>query len=188
MACKGSATTDQKHLSRVLSEKVDHADPHDAFKIRFSSEFPLHGFDAPHPAGEFQIEYYQDRSRIGPQLQATAAAAGRSGASKGNSPPRAENVFVNQCKPAANTERITMNIKDNNCAWNSEISGSTGGRQDRQYGRRVEADRSWTVYHVFTGVPADIGDGAMTRLTRMEATDWMMVLNRPDIGDCPKWR
>lgn len=46
------------------------------------------------------------------------------------------------------------------------------------YGRRVEMDRSWTVYHVFTGVPADAGCGAMTGLSRADATDRMMSLNR----------
>ncbi|HWK64232.1 MAG TPA: hypothetical protein VNS34_04790 [Rhizobiaceae bacterium] len=46
------------------------------------------------------------------------------------------------------------------------------------YGRRVEMDRSWTVYHVFTGVPADLGSGAMTGLNREDATDKMMSLNR----------
>lgn len=46
------------------------------------------------------------------------------------------------------------------------------------YGRRVEMDRSWTVYHVFTGVPADSGCGVMTGLSRAEATDSMMSLNR----------
>ena len=32
------------------------------------------------------------------------------------------------------------------------------------YGRRVEGDRSWTVYHVFTGAPANIGGITMTVL------------------------
>lgn len=54
---------------------------------------------------------------------------------------------------------------------------SCGERQDHQYGRRVEADRSWTVYHVFTGVPANCGGGAMTGLSRTEATVRMLRLN-----------
>ena len=38
--------------------------------------------------------------------------------------------------------------------WENE--GGAPGRDpmDHQYGRRIEADRSWTVYHVFTGEPA----------------------------------
>ncbi len=49
------------------------------------------------------------------------------------------------------------------------------------YGRRVEGDRSWTVYHVFTGVPANIGGITMTGLTRSKATDKMLALNRHEV-------
>ena len=52
-----------------------------------------------------------------------------------------------------------------------------------QYGRRVEADSSWSVYHVFTGVPVDIEGCSMTGLSRSEATDRMMALNRHNKGD-----
>lgn len=48
---------------------------------------------------------------------------------------------------------------------------------DRQYGRRIETDRSWTVYHVFTGIPAHIDGSKMIGLSRSEATDRMMSLN-----------
>ena len=33
---------------------------------------------------------------------------------------------------------------------------SHGDSENAHYGLRIEAGRSWTVYHVFTGVPADI--------------------------------
>ena len=46
-----------------------------------------------------------------------------------------------------------------------------------QFGRRVELDRSWTVYHVFTGLVANVGFGAMTGLSKVDATDKMMSLN-----------
>ena len=46
------------------------------------------------------------------------------------------------------------------------------------YGRRVEADRSWTVHHVFTGVPARIDGVTMEGLDRSDATDVMLSLNR----------
>lgn len=49
---------------------------------------------------------------------------------------------------------------------------------DALYGRRVEADRSWTVYHVFTGVPARVGARTMIRLSRDDATESMLSLNR----------
>lgn len=54
------------------------------------------------------------------------------------------------------------------------------GGNGHQYGPRIEADRSWTVYHVFTGVPADSNAGATMGLNRAEATDRMMTLNRRD--------
>lgn len=53
---------------------------------------------------------------------------------------------------------------------------------DHQYGRRIEADRRWTVYHVFSGIPADADAGATTGLNRVEATDMMRSLNRRDDG------
>lgn len=58
---------------------------------------------------------------------------------------------------------------------------------DHQYGRRIETDRSWTVYHVFTGVPADGNAGATMGLNRAEATDRMMSLNR-HIDECTSHR
>lgn len=61
-----------------------------------------------------------------------------------------------------------------------ENEGGAPGRRslDRQYGRRIEADRSWTVYHVFTGVPAHANGLDMTGLSRSDATDGMLSLNR----------
>ncbi|GGB05876.1 hypothetical protein GCM10011491_37450 [Brucella endophytica] len=49
---------------------------------------------------------------------------------------------------------------------------------DHQYGRRIETDRSWTIYHVFTGVPAHADGQIMTGLSRSAATDGMVSLNR----------
>ncbi|MBZ9851444.1 hypothetical protein LB565_25990 [Mesorhizobium sp. CA14] len=49
--------------------------------------------------------------------------------------------------------------------------------RDHQYGRRVEADRSWTVYHVFTGIPAHVNGTSMIGLSRSEATNKMLSLN-----------
>ncbi|WP_246694130.1 hypothetical protein [Mesorhizobium sp. M2E.F.Ca.ET.209.01.1.1] len=51
------------------------------------------------------------------------------------------------------------------------------GFGDHQYGRRVEADRSWTVYHVFTGIPAHVNGASMIGLSRSEATKNMLSLN-----------
>ncbi|RWM06932.1 MAG: hypothetical protein E5X80_08545 [Mesorhizobium sp.] len=59
---------------------------------------------------------------------------------------------------------------------------NAGGAQasdfrDHQYGRRVEADRSRTVYHVFTGIPAHVNGASVIGLSRSEATKSMLSLN-----------
>jgi hypothetical protein len=45
------------------------------------------------------------------------------------------------------------------------------------YGSRVEADRSWSVYHVFTGVPAAVAGRAMVGLDRTTATEFILAMN-----------
>lgn len=58
---------------------------------------------------------------------------------------------------------------------------------DRQYGRRVEADRSWTVYHVFSGIPAHVDGALMVGLTRAQATTSMLDLNRGNMEAHKAW-
>jgi hypothetical protein len=62
--------------------------------------------------------------------------------------------------------------------WENEGGAKDQSSMDHDYGRRIETDRSWSVYHVFTGVPADIGGHAMTDLSRSNATEGMLSLNR----------
>jgi hypothetical protein len=38
-------------------------------------------------------------------------------------------------------------------------------------------DRSWTIYHVFTGVPVRVDGSALTDLSRSAATEGMLSLN-----------
>ena len=54
--------------------------------------------------------------------------------------------------------------------WENEGGARAPDTPDGQFGRRVEMDRSWTIYHVFTGVPA-------RDLSRSAATDGMLSLN-----------
>ena len=63
-------------------------------------------------------------------------------------------------------------------AWDNEGGASARAPGDQQYGRRIEADRSWTIYHVFTGVPANREGQEMIGLSRSLATDGMLSLNR----------
>ncbi|WEX75780.1 hypothetical protein PYH37_000791 [Sinorhizobium numidicum] len=65
--------------------------------------------------------------------------------------------------------------------WEDEGGAPAPDTTDHQYGRRIEADRSWTVYHVFTGVPARIGGNTMVGLSRSGATEGMLSLNRRNI-------
>src|SRR5271166_2436550 len=62
--------------------------------------------------------------------------------------------------------------------WENDGRAPATDSDDHDYGRRIEADRSWTVYHVFSGVPARIDGVTMTGLRRSDATDSMLSLNR----------
>lgn len=62
--------------------------------------------------------------------------------------------------------------------WDNEGGASARAPGDEQYGRRIEADRSWTIYHVFTGIPANSEGQEMIGLGRSVATDGMVSLNR----------
>jgi hypothetical protein len=35
--------------------------------------------------------------------------------------------------------------------WENEGGAAAPAAIDHQYGRRIEADRSWTIYHAFSG-------------------------------------
>src|SRR5690349_14181076 len=54
---------------------------------------------------------------------------------------------------------------------------SDSDSMDHHFGLRVEIDRSWTVYHVFSGVPANRAGQAMTGLGRQAATEGMLSMN-----------
>ncbi|MGF6175158.1 hypothetical protein [Ensifer sp. 4252] len=49
-----------------------------------------------------------------------------------------------------------------------------------QFGRRVEVDGSWTIYHVFSGKPAQVGAWKMIGLNRQNAHQALDVLNTLD--------
>jgi hypothetical protein len=61
--------------------------------------------------------------------------------------------------------------------WENEGGALGQDSMHHHYGRRIEADRSWTIYHVFTGIPARFGDAAMTGLSHLDATSGMLRLN-----------
>lgn len=65
--------------------------------------------------------------------------------------------------------------------WENEGGAPGPDGIDCDYGRRIESDRSWTVYHVFTGAPARIDGRLMLGLSRQEATDSMVSTNHSNV-------
>ena len=65
--------------------------------------------------------------------------------------------------------------------WENEGGSLARAEMNGHYGRRVEPNRSWTIYHVFTGVPATMGNRSMVGLTETDATATMMRLNKHNL-------
>lgn len=61
--------------------------------------------------------------------------------------------------------------------WENEGGASRLARMDQHFGRRIEKDRTWTIYHVYTGIPATSSGRNMTGLSHSDATDGMLFLN-----------
>lgn len=61
--------------------------------------------------------------------------------------------------------------------WENEGGASRPARMDQHFGRRIEKDRTWTIYHVYTGIPATSNGRNMTGLSHSDATDGMLFLN-----------
>ena len=61
--------------------------------------------------------------------------------------------------------------------WENEGGAPAPTLIDHQYGRRIETDHSWTIYHVFSGIPARVDGSRTTGLTRAEATNGLVSLN-----------
>jgi hypothetical protein len=66
--------------------------------------------------------------------------------------------------------------------WENEGGAPAQDSMNHQYGRRIERDGSWSIYHVFTGVPAEIRGNSMTGLSQSSATNGMLSLNRRNEG------
>jgi hypothetical protein len=78
---------------------------------------------------------------------------------------------------AAESQRRAFAI----ASWENDGGAPASDATEHHYGRRVEADRSWTVHRVFTGVPAHIDGVTMSGLARQDATDVMLSLNRRSV-------
>ena len=66
--------------------------------------------------------------------------------------------------------------------WENEGGARAPDTPDGQFGRRVEMDRSWTIYYVFPGIPARVDGSALSDLSRSAATDGMLSLNLRNVN------
>lgn len=75
-------------------------------------------------------------------------------------------------EPGRDAAAIAISLgEDEGAAAGSDV------RMDDYFGRRIEEDRTWTIYHVYTGVPATSNGSDMTGLSRTDATQGMQFLN-----------
>lgn len=65
--------------------------------------------------------------------------------------------------------------------WENEGGAPAPTTINYQYGRRIETDRTWTIYRVFSGIPARVDGSRTTGLTRAEATNGLVSLNHRNI-------
>jgi hypothetical protein len=65
--------------------------------------------------------------------------------------------------------------------WENEGGAFHRFSMHHHYGRRIEPNRSWTVYHVYTGLPADMGEHSTTGLNETTATWMMLSLNANNV-------
>lgn len=80
-------------------------------------------------------------------------------------------MSIMKLEPSQETGAIAISI------WENEGGAACHSRMDEHFGRRIEEDRTWTIYHVYTGVPASSDGKNMTGLSRSDATHGMLFLN-----------
>lgn len=66
-------------------------------------------------------------------------------------------------------------------AWEDAGRAPSGSESSYQYGRRIEVNRSWTIYNVFTGIPAEIDGWTMVGLNRSHAKRALHILNTHNV-------
>jgi hypothetical protein len=84
------------------------------------------------------------------------------------------NAYIDETNPDRHALAVAI--------WENEGGAPAQDSMDHQYGRRIERDGSWSIYHVFSGVPAEIQGYSMTGLNRSNATEGMLSLNRRNEG------
>ena len=61
--------------------------------------------------------------------------------------------------------------------WDDEGGAPAQDSMHSEYGKRIESDGSWTIYHVFSGIPATIGGNLMQDMNANDALDQMTKTN-----------
>lgn len=61
--------------------------------------------------------------------------------------------------------------------WEDEGGAPRQDSMHSEYGKRIENDGFWTIYHVFTGSPATIGGDLMQGMNAQDALDQMTRTN-----------
>ncbi|WP_150497784.1 hypothetical protein [Roseibium aquae] len=57
--------------------------------------------------------------------------------------------------------------------WGDEGGAPAQDSMHSEYGKRIETDGTWTIYHVFSGGPATIGGDLMQGMTLKDTLDQM---------------
>jgi hypothetical protein len=86
--------------------------------------------------------------------------------------------------PAASPKLVRNRLPDPfdflvraHAVWDNEGGAPRQDSIHSEYGKRIEADGSWTIYHVFSGVPATIGGDLMQGMNSNDALDQMTKTN-----------
>lgn len=77
----------------------------------------------------------------------------------------------NNDKRRENRDAVAISV------WENEGGALDRGDINHHYGRRREPAGSWTVYHVFTGAPAELEGWSTVGLEETDATATMILLN-----------
>jgi hypothetical protein len=85
--------------------------------------------------------------------------------------PHSKGAAMNDNKYCENLDARDLNV------WENEGGALDRHDMNHHYGRRIEPNRSWTIYHVFTGGPAELEGWSMTGLGESHATATMIFLD-----------
>jgi hypothetical protein len=80
---------------------------------------------------------------------------------------------------AASTAAMSTGLDIGHDGFGSPSKSTVSAAGGYRYGRRVERNGTWTIYHVFSGVPAEYGTWKMVGLNVKTADRALRILNAP---------